>query len=269
MPFFKRLFDFYLQSSIHVAFSVMALIYVTYLKLNITLNESVIYFGFFGTIVAYNFIKYDEIARVKKIKLTTNFKAIIAVSFLAGIFTLYFFLQLSLTTKIIAFATLFLTVLYTLPFFPHTSNMRNWSGIKIYLVAITWVGVTVFLPVIDAGESFTAVVILKCFQRFILVYVLMLIFEIIDLQFDDLKLKTMPQKLGVKKTKQLNYLLILVFFVIECFKKDTLHHFLISTAVVLILLLFTYFASSQRNKYYSSFWVESVPLFWLILLLAF
>lgn len=269
MRFLKPLFDFYLQSSVHVAFSVMALIYITYLKLNIPVNEAVIYFGFFGTIVAYNFIKYDEIARVKKIKLTNTFKAIIAVSFVSGIVTLYYFFQLSLTTKIIAFATLFLTILYTLPFFPHTSNMRNWSGVKIYLVAITWVGVTVFLPVIDAGASFSSIVILKCFQRFILVYVLMLIFEIIDLQFDDLKLKTMPQKLGIKKTKQLNYALILVFFIIEFFKKDTLHHFLISSGVVLILLLFTYFASSKRSKYYSSFWVESVPLFWLLLLLAF
>ncbi len=267
MRILKYIFDFYIQSSLHVALAVYALIRITFLKLNISYDESVAYFGFFGTIVGYNFIKYDELARVKKVNLTKTFKAIIFLSFLSAITTFYFFLELKTKTKLIGFGALLLTILYTLPFFPHKSNMRNWSGWKIYLVAIAWVGVTVLLPVINADVDFSIIVILKCIQRFILVFVLMLIFEIIDLQFDEKYLETIPQKLGIKKTKLLSYLLIMLFLSLEYFKPNiTLNQFAVTFFVALILALFTYFANTKRNKYYSSFWVESVPFFWLFLL---
>lgn len=270
MRVLKYLFDFYIQSSLHVALAVYALIRITFLKLNISYDASVAYFGFFGTIVGYNFIKYDELARVKKIKLTKTFKAIIVLSFISALAAFYYFLELKTKTKLIGFGALLLTILYTLPFFPHKSNMRNWSGLKIYLVAIAWVGVTVLLPVINAEFDFSILVILKCMQRFILVFVLMLIFEIIDLQFDEKSLETIPQKLGVKKTKWLSYSLICSFFVMDFFKPNiTSQQLLITFLVALILAIFTFFATSKRNKYYTSFWVESVPFFWLVLLLIF
>jgi hypothetical protein len=270
MRILKYLFDFYIQSSLHVALAVYALIRITFLKLNISYDESVAYFGFFGTIVGYNFIKYDELARVKKIKLTKTFKAIIVLSFISSLTAFYYFLELKTKTKLIGFGALLITILYTLPFFPHRQNMRNWSGLKIYLVALAWVGVTVLLPVINAEFDFSILVILKCIQRFILVFVLMLIFEIIDLQFDEKTLQTIPQKLGEKKTKWLSYGLICTFFVMDFFKPNiTSPQLLITFLVALILAIFTFFATSKRNKYYTSFWVESVPFFWLILLLVF
>ena len=270
MRILKYLFDFYIQSSLHVAFAVYALIRITFFKLNISYDESVAYFGLFGTIVGYNFIKYDELARVKKIKLSKIFKAIIVLSILSAFATFYYFLQLKTQTKLIGFGALILTILYTLPFFPHKSNMRNWSGVKIYLVAFAWVGVTVLLPVINAEADFSIIVILKCIQRFILVFILMLIFEIIDLQFDEKTLETIPQKLGTKRTKFLSYLLIIVFLSLEYFKPNlTLNQFTTTLFVGLILGLFTYFANAKRNKYFTSFWVESVPFFWLTLVLIF
>ena len=270
MRMLKYLFDFYIESSIHVALAVYALIRITFIALNISYDEPVAYFGLYGTIVGYNFIKYDELARIKKIKLTKTFKAIIVLSILSALATFYYFLELKSNTKLIGFGTLLITILYTLPFFPHRQNMRNWSGLKIYLVAIAWVGVTVLLPVINAEFDFSILVILKCIQRFILVFVLMLIFEIIDLQFDDLKLHTIPQKLGVKQTKKLSYLLTFIFFVLDFFKPNiTNQQLLITFLVGLILMTFTFFANSKRTKYYTSFWVESVPFFWLLLLLVF
>jgi hypothetical protein len=270
MRILKYILDFYIQSSLHVALAVFVLIRITFLTLNISYEADVAYFGFFGTIVGYNFIKYDELARVKKVVLTKSFKAIVVLSFLSALATFYFFLEINTNTKIIGFVILIITILYTLPFFPHQSNMRNWSGIKIYLVAISWVGVTVLLPVINADVDFSLNIILKCMQRFIFVLVLLLIFEIIDLQFDKKSLGTIPQKVGIKKTKLLSYLLILVFLSFEYFiTNGDLNQFVVTFFVAIILGFFTYFANSNRNKYYSSFWAESVPVFWLVLLLIF
>lgn len=268
MKYFYKLLDFYIESSLHVAFAVYALIRITFLKLNLAYDEPVAYFGFYGTIVGYNFIKYDELVRVRRVALSKRFKAIIGLSFICFWITLYYFWQLETITKLLGIGALFLTVLYTIPFIPNKSNMRNWSGIKIYLVAVAWVAVTVWLPVINAHYPIDILVVLKSLQRFILVFVLMLIFEIVDLQFDDLYLKTIPQQLGEKKTKFLAYILLVVFILLDLLKPEfTLKVFLINLVFSIILGLFTYYASKKRNKYYTSFWVESLPVFWLVLLL--
>ena len=66
MQMLKKLLNFYIESSIHVALSVYALIRITFFKLNLPYDEPVAYFSFFGTIVGYNFIKYDELVRIIK-----------------------------------------------------------------------------------------------------------------------------------------------------------------------------------------------------------
>ena len=269
MKLFKCLLDFYIESSLHVALAVYALIRITFIKLNIPYDEAVAYFGFYGTIVGYNFIKYDELARVKKVKLTPNFKAIIGLSFIAALATLYYFFQLQPITKLFGFMGLFVTILYTLPFIPNKPNMRNWAGIKIYLVAIAWVLVTVILPVLNSEYDFNSVVIIKSVQRFILVFVLMLIFEIIDLKNDEHYLQTIPQKIGESATKKLTYVLLIIFVLLDFFKPNvTSKDLLIISLVAFCIGVFTFFATTKKSKYYTSFWVESVPFFWLLLLLT-
>ena len=268
MKYLKYLLDFYIESSLHVALAVYALIRITFLKLNISYDESVAYFGFFGTIVGYNFIKYDELARVKKVKLNSMFKAIIGISLISFFAALYYFLELKTKTKLVGFIALIITILYTLPFFPKKSNLRNWSGVKIYLVAIAWVAVTVFLPVLNADYEFNTIVFLKGIQRFLLVFVLMLLFEIIDLQVDAKTLQTIPQKIGIKRTKMLAYAVLVLFIFLDFLKVNaSKKHIMITIIVAVIITIFTFFANTKRNKYYSSFWVESVPLVWLFLLL--
>lgn len=268
MQMFKKLLDFYIESSIHVALSVYALIRITFFKLHLPYDEPVAYFSFFGTIVGYNFIKYDALVRIKKVKLTPLFKAIVGVSFVSFLACFYYFLQLKMQTKVCGFSALILTILYTLPFIPKRTNMRNWAGVKIYLVALAWVVVTVWLPVINADYDFDTVVLLKSVQRFLLVFVLMLVFEIIDLQNDVESLHTIPQRLGVKNTKRLSYFLLFVFLLMDFFKPSIATSGLLITSLIAILLgLFTFFASDKKSKYYTSFWVEAVPVFWLILLL--
>jgi hypothetical protein len=270
MRIFKHILDFYIESSLHVALAVYALIWITFLKLNISYDEPVAYFGFYGTIVGYNFIKYDELARVKKTELTNLFKIIIGISAFSFFATCYYFLQLKLITQFIGLGVLLITVLYTLPLFPNKVNMRNWSGIKIYLVALAWVGVTVVLPVINAELGFTLLIIIKCMQRFLFVFILMLLFEIVDLQFDVLSLKTIPQKIGIRNTKILNYGIIILFLILDFLKPNlTFKQLGVSFLIASILMFFTFFTSDKKNKYYTSFWVESIPVIWLFLLITF
>ncbi|CAM3583019.1 hypothetical protein FLSA109164_05180 [Flavobacterium saliperosum] len=266
MQLLKRILDFYINGSIHVALAVYALVRMTFHFFPIGYDEPMAWFAFFGTIVGYNFVKYDELARAKKVKWSNQLRAIVGLSVVSFLATTYYFFYLERTTQLVAVGFLALTMLYTLPVFPKMGNARNWAGVKIYIVAFCWAGITLFLPIINADLPLSHDVWLKFCQRFLLVIILILIFEIIDLKKDDLSLQTVPQKLGVRKTKILNLFLLIPFYCLEFLKSDfQLQQLWINLILVLVIALFTLFASPKRSDYYTSFWVESIPVFWWLL----
>lgn len=269
MESIKRLFDFYLNGSIHVAIALISLVLMTNHMFDIPLDWGMLGFAFFGTIFAYNFIKYEVFFRKRK-PWRRELKAILILSLLALSASVYFFFYLESITQIAAVIFFGLTVLYTIPVFARQSNIRNWSGVKIYIVAICWSGVTTLLPLLNAGTAVFSDVILKFSQRFVLIIVLILIFEIIDLKNDDPALETVPQQIGVKRTKLLGLLLLMPFYFLEFFKTtvDT-HQLLINAILVVVTALFLIFAHPNRSRYYTDFWVESLPVFWLFLLWIF
>lgn len=270
MRFLKKLLDFYINSSIHVALSGFAMVQLTYILFDIEKDNATLGFTFFGIIVGYNFVKYDALARVQKLRMTVQLKAIALLSLLSLIATGCYFFQLQRNTQILGFLFLIITLLYTLPFFPNKRNARNWAGFKIYIVALCWVGVTLFLPVINNHLPFSSYVFLVATQRFLLIFVLILIFEIVDLKSDDPHLKTVPQQIGVSKTKQVGFGLLLLFVLLEFLSNDfKVHFFLLKCCLAFTTFLFLIFVTENRSRYYASFWVESIPIIWWVLLVVF
>ncbi|MDR7209108.1 hypothetical protein [Flavobacterium piscis] len=270
MKLFKLIFDFYLNSSIHVALSCYALVRITFHVFHTQYDETIALFVFFGTIVGYNFVKYDALVRVKKKPIGNQLKIIAFLSLISVILIGYYFFQLKRITQIVSFGIFAITALYTLPFFPNRKNARNWAGVKIYIVALCWVGATLVLPYINAEIPFTANFFIKCIQRFILVFVLILVFEILDLANDDPHLQTVPQTIGVKRTKILGFSLLVPFWFLEVFISTFNYHDLfINLIMVIVLMLFILFANPARSKYYTSFWVESVPILWWLMVVFF
>jgi hypothetical protein len=278
MKILKSIIQFYINSSIHVALSCFALVQITQMAFHISQQNAVGYFAFWGTVVGYNFVKYEELARAKRLQLRKQLRVIALFTLGSFVMTGYYFFLLERITQIVAIAFLGLTLLYTLPFFPNKVNARNWAGVKIYIVSFCWVGATVFLPLLNAGVEPTISIGILSIQRFILVFVLILIFEIIDLANDDPHLKTVPQQIGVKRTKNLGYVLLMIFCVLELFNSNlNTNNFNSSIpflslklifAIAIVIALFLAFANEKRTKYYTSFWVESVPIFWWVCVLA-
>jgi hypothetical protein len=276
MKILKSILQFYINSSIHVGLSCFALVEITQMVFHISAQNTVGYFAFWGTIVGYNFVKYEELARAKRLQLRKQLRVIAFFTLGSFIMTGYFFFLLERITQIIAIVFLGLTLLYTLPFFPNKVNARNWAGVKIYIVSFCWVGTTVFLPLLNAGVDFTANIGILSIQRFILIFVLILIFEIIDLRHDNSNLRTVPQQIGVKNTKILGLALLVVFCGLEFFNiySNFNIQFLklkldLDIAITIVITLFLAFANEKRSKYYTSFWVESIPIIWWICILCF
>jgi hypothetical protein len=270
MKFFFYLLNFYIKSSIHVALSCYALLRITYIGLSIEYNNNLGNFVFFGTIVGYNFVKYYTLSRQKKFNMRAALKAIFILSIISLVFAGYSFFYLNLMTQITAILLLGFIISYTLPFFWIKKNSRNWAGFKIYIVTLCWVGVTVFFPFLNASLVFTTKIINLIVQRFLLVFVLILIFEIIDLKNDDPSIRTIPQQIGVTKTKFLGLLLLLLCGSLEFFYSNfTETNSWVNLIILFTIALFAIFSSSMHTMYYTSFWVEGIPIFGWLLMLAF
>lgn len=268
MRYLKKLLDFYISGSIHVALAVFALTKMTQMLFSIEGDNASAWFAFFGTIVGYNFVKYDALARIRKVQVKGKLKAIVMLSAVSLLATGYFFLQLQPITQVLGILFLVVTMLYTLPFFPNRKNARNWAGVKIYMVAICWVGVSLFLPIINSGIPIGFSILQVAVQRFILVFVWILVFEIIDMQADDPHLRTVPQQIGVWHTKVTGNILLFIFLLLELLTPQfDLVTFLIKAGIAVTSLFFLLFAHEKKSKYYTSFWVESIPILWWVVLL--
>jgi hypothetical protein len=100
-------------------------------------------------------------------------------------------------------------------------------------------------------------------QRFFLIFPLILIFEIIDLKTDDPHLKTVPQQMGVKNTKILGFVLLIIFCGLGLFNGNfQFLELLLNFVIAIVIAIFLYFSNENCSKYYTSFWVESVPILW-------
>ena len=274
MKALKQLLDFYINSSVHVALAVYALSWVTLKKFDVNYDSSVLWFNFYATITGYNFVKYFGIAKWHHRSLASWLRVTQVFSLGCFILMCYYALQLAEESLILIAIFGGVTFLYAIPFLPKKwyldaqQNLRDISGLKVYIIALVWSGVTVILPLVNNQVGFSEDVIVSVLQIFIFVITLMLPFEIIDLRYDSLKLATIPQKIGVKRTKLLGIVLLLIFYLSEFFKDTIQTNYLITQLIVcLVLAVFILFANQNRTKYYTSFWLEALPVLWLVLML--
>jgi hypothetical protein len=257
MKKFQHFFDSYLNTSVHIGFAVLAFAKITQILLSIEANRTSDFVLFFGTILGYNFLKYFEVFRFRKFTVKQN-SDIVLVSSISTIFFLYFFIQLETSIQINYFKSGLLVLLY--PF------VRKWGFIKILFVSFCITICTVYFPS-ESIKNFNQEYYLLFFQRIVIVISLLIPFEIRDSTTDDPHLKTVPQQIGVKNTKILGFVLLLIFSGIGFFNGDIqILGLLLNFVIAIIIALFLYFSNENRSKYYTSFWVESVPIFWWLLL---
>jgi len=269
MGLIKKIFNFYIFSNIHVALASFSLTKLTLLYWQIN-DNTIPLFVFFSTILSYNYIR---LTRIKQIDywfaswLKKNRIYLILISLIAFFFSVYLVLQLQLKTFLILLPFSFLTGLYVLPQnISKKINLRNLPAVKIFVIALSWAGITVVFPLFQYN-IFSSTVFLFFMRQFLFVVVLTLPFDIRDVPYDAKSIKTLPIWLGVKKAKILGLVLLVLFFAVQLLLiKSPINWQDYITVFFLALLLLK--ASTNQNKYYSAFWVEGIPILWLLLYIS-
>ena len=258
------IFEFYIKSSLHVSLCVLALILISFLRLNLDFNFIILFFVFNATMIVYNFIKYASTVPYYFLVKNISIKKIQYLSFFCGLCLLLSLFYVKIQTILLGIFISIFCVIYIIPFNRSKRNIRNYGRIKIFIVAFCWSAVTVLLPLSVEVEINYFNVFILFLQRFIFVIVYTLPFEIRDLKFDSINLKTIPQLFGLKKTKQLAYFLLLLFFLTNFITQPLSKIFLISDLIIALFTAYViYITKKNQTKYFASFWVESIPILWL------
>ncbi len=276
MRFFKKILDFYIFSNIHVALAGFSMTKITLINFGIQDNLTPLFVAF-SILLSYNFIRFYEIKNnrlnwfkdwfFKKI----NEILLLIILSIFGLITILFFTDFNPTSLLILFPFAFMTLFYVIPLFKIGKlevSFRNFPVIKIFSITVAWAGISVFFPLAEAYYQFTSAVYLEFFQRILILLAITIPFDIRDVNADSISLKTLPQILGITNSKVLGTLLLFGFVLLEIFKTNfTDVGLLVVLIISMITGLFLWFSSPIRFRYYTSFWVESVPIIWLGLLL--
>ena len=264
MNFTHRLFKFYVNSSLHIAISVLSLSFITAYSFEIKYDINLFVFIFCSSVLGYNYIKYFGISKFHYRSLTTRLKEIQLLSLLCFIGVIFSFFGLNNAAKPLVLCLGAVTFFYEIPF-EKIASIRKVKGLKIYIIALVWAMTTVLLPLLEAVVEFEVSIFLTFIQRFIFILVLMLPFEIRDLNNDDLRLSTIPQKIGITTSKRLGFLGLFFIFLLSFLLHDNSIDILNSTIVMVVTGMFLLFSHPKKPFYFTAFWVESVPVFWALL----
>lgn len=266
---FRRIFDIYIKSSLHVGLAVTSFSYITVLEFDLSISSALLPFIFFSTVAAYNFTKYLSLADRRHLVFTSVLKAISFVTLFAFMCALISAFYLDLSTLGFTVIPALLTASYALPLFQNQTNLRQVYGAKLFIIATVWALVTVGLPFINHQGIMPEFrfIIAESFQRLLFVMVLTLPFDIRDLHSDTDQLGTIPQIFGVRTTKILGIIALITVVIIEIqLMQAFTPTFLVFLFIVLLTGLLIQKSMAVQSAYFSSFWVEGVPILWAVLL---
>ena len=264
MKWYYQLFNFYIKASIHVALAVLCFAHLTSFYLNNPLDKNLSFFLFFATIPSYNFIKYGVEARKFLIVQNSYQQKIQIGSFISFAIACYFAYFLSFETYKCLLVLGVLIAFYALPIFPADRNLRSLGTVKVIIVGLVWTGATLFLPLLETGHNISSDVYIEGVQRFLVILVLMIPFEIRDLHSDYPELKTLPQRFGVYQTRIIGVSMALLFYAVTFLKGTVTEIEWVSKGILLVVLLLLMVRTPEKQtKYFASFWVEAIPIFWI------
>ncbi|MGB0949507.1 MAG: hypothetical protein ACPGU0_05325, partial [Marinirhabdus sp.] len=150
----RAIFDLYISASVHVALAVVCLLCLTVLQFETTVPPALYWFVFFGTVSGYNFVKYAMAAGLQHLGLGKRLRVVQVFSFVCTAMCAFFGFQLAPPVLVTTAGFAVLTLFYALPLY-RSKTLRTVPGLKIFVVATVWAGVTVVLPCVAASVTFT------------------------------------------------------------------------------------------------------------------
>jgi 4-hydroxybenzoate polyprenyltransferase len=260
----KKLFMTILYSSLFISFCGFALTIETYLLAGLPISLPMGAFVFMATLFTYNLSSVQaELARFiygkksgGKSWVMRNRKALSILGVLGIVTAIYIYFRFDLNLEIWFLLHLaIISIGYTVPILYRAKQARPLRKIpllKVFLIAYVWAAVTIFFPLMDAGQDVWNALGMQLFlRRFLYILALALLFDIRDYTYDrSTSILTIPGLIGVQNTKllSLGLLGIYSFLVFQTEAGATFIALLLGAAAAAIVVVFS--AEYKKRIYY-------------------
>jgi len=256
----KKISDYIIYSNLLIAAGAGCFIWETYILFKLTIDPLYIIIGFVATLFTYNIdrlVIIDSLGNTNSERhawFAKSPKTMTGISILCFVFLLIsiFFLP---GRSIFFLAHLgFISIAYSVPILAKGSkNLRSIKILKIFLITYVWSASTVLMPLIGSGINiFQRDVVLLFIERALFIFAITLPFDIRDYRSDmENKVVTIPGLIGIKSTRVLAFVCLLIFFLINLihydFHSGVLLAKLISGVSTFVIILY---ATENRHEYY-------------------
>ncbi|MDN3644446.1 hypothetical protein QWY87_17160 [Lutimonas halocynthiae] len=265
MRLIKQWFGFYVFSNVHVAIAAYCLTKITFLEFGFK-NEYLALFVFFSTILSYNLIRFfqlDKINSMTAIWIRANKKGLLVLNMLALSGVGFYAFKLSIRGMLALLPFFIATVFYVLPIKNKAIGLRHIPALKLILIAFSWVGITLYFPLQEAGHLDVSHQWLYFAQRFLFIIAITIPFDIRDAQFDLPELATLPQVLGVNRAKIVAVICMVVFILLSVALKGMQSNLFYADLILMLLSIgLILYCNQNRNRFYTTFWIEALPILW-------
>lgn len=255
----KSVIRFLVYSNIFVAFCALSLTISSELLLGVS-NFKVSQFVFFATLFTYNFQRIfieKNNKHSKKEWVENNKTIIIALSIFGLLMCMYRFFEFQTKTQLIIAFSAGVSFLY--PF-----GLRKIPYFKIIVIGSVWTISTMFLLIVESNYLIDQNIILYLIARFLFVFAISIPFDIRDLKYDKLSLKTIPIVFGESKARLIAICALFIMEIITIIQYsnfDLSFNNLLSFSLLILLSSIMVIKSNQKQgDMYFSFWVESMSI---------
>lgn len=286
----NKIFEHIIFGNWFVAFASISLTLETYLMINRPVRiDGLLTLIFLSTLFIYNLHRYIGFPKTEKdkeirkdiwhVKHSLLFKYTFYATIIGIIICIFF---TSRTVLLYLSPLGVLAIAYTVPLIKKKTNrinLRSIPGLKILFIGLVWGLSTVVLPMVDDGISIlnsTAYYMIA--RRILFIIAITIPFDIRDTDFDIQQgLVTIPILIGVKKSKLLAYLLLLIFSILIYAQYGSpfadnagrlnfsipLYISALSTAFLIS------FSSKKNGKYFHYFWLDGTMILQFLLIIAY
>lgn len=258
-----RIIDFFLYSNLWIAACAWFMCQQTYLlMLGKPFCSPLSGFVFCSTMVLYAIHRLVGIRKVAKFddqgrySIIRQFRShILIYALMAVVAGGYFFLQLPGSVMAFLIVPGLIGFGYVFPLFSGDRRLRDFGGIKIFLVALVWPMVTISLPFIESGRLTHPQHYLMFVEKVAFIFAITIPFDIRDTTVDHHQnVYTIPGKLGVKTALSLAWIalglsvsMVFLGYFLGFYTWRNLTALLISYVVTGVLL---YLSKKLRSDYF-------------------
>ena len=206
--FSKKVLSFFILSSIFVSANCLFATYFSYLLFETEPNFKLLFAVFCITFTVYNLNKLTD-KKEDLVNLPERMSYIQDEELLIFVMLISWFMAILLSFSVnfliipLILFPFIAGILYSIQIHPKIPRFKDITGLKSFIVAISWVAVVSFIPSIYL-QNVNIKITLISYLIFIKLFVNAVVFDIRDIEGDrENNIKTIPVVMGLSKTKKL------------------------------------------------------------------